>query len=120
MTKKPFKYQSSLFLFGQSVKREVVDEGVTRQVLGFDDSILMARASFEQGAVGYVHAHPHSQLAYVESGAFDFTIGTETQRLEVGDCAYIPPDVEHGAVCQEAGVLLDVFSPIRDDFLTEN
>jgi quercetin dioxygenase-like cupin family protein len=39
--------------------------------------------------------------------------------MKAGDCVYIPPDVDHGAVCVEAGVLLDMFSPIREDFLPE-
>ena len=55
----------------------------------------------------------------MESGVFDFTIGSRTERLNVGDGAYIPPDTEHGAVCVEAGALLDVFSPVREDFLEE-
>jgi len=114
------KYQSKRFLFGNEEKKEVVDEGVIRQNLGYDDSLFMARVTFEKGSEGYVHAHPHSQVTYVESGAFDFRIGSETRRLEAGDCAYIPPNTDHGAVCMEAGALLDVFSPIRDDFLPEN
>jgi quercetin dioxygenase-like cupin family protein len=113
------KYKSGHFLLGKKVEKESVGDGITRQILGFDDSIMMARAAFDKGSVGYVHSHHHSQVTYVESGVFDFTIGSETRRLETGDGTYIPPGVEHGAVCLEAGVLLDVFSPIRDDFLTE-
>ena len=113
------KNQSDLFLFGNKAEAISVAEGITRQILGYDDSILMARVCFEENSVGYSHSHPHSQVAYIESGVFDFTVGSETRRMGVGDCTYIPPDVEHGAVCIEAGVLLDVFSPIREDFLPE-
>ncbi|MFC1702206.1 cupin domain-containing protein, partial [Pseudomonadota bacterium] len=97
-----------------------VGEGIVRQNLGFDDSLLLARVSFENGSIGYTHAHPHSQVAYVESGVFDFSIGSETRRMEAGDCVYIPPNAQHGAVCVEAGVLLDIFSPCREDLLPEN
>ena len=120
MSNKDMKNQSNYFLFGKEEPEIPVDEGVTRQLLGYNDSLMMARARFEEGAIGYKHQHPHSQLAYVESGAFDFTVGSETMRLERGDCAYIPPNVEHGAQCVEAGVLLDVFSPAREDFLSQN
>jgi len=113
------KYQSDCFVPGKDVEPEQVGAGVTRQILGFDDSILMARAAFSDGSIGYVHSHPHSQVTYVESGVFDFTIGSETRRLKSGDGTYIPPGIDHGAVCVEAGVLLDVFSPIREDFLEE-
>lgn len=113
------KNQSDLFLLRSNADIEEVGEGVTRQLLGFDDSILMARAVFREGAVGYVHSHPHSQVTYVESGVFEFTIGSETRQLKTGDGTYIPPGVDHGAICIEAGALLDVFSPIREDFLDE-
>jgi quercetin dioxygenase-like cupin family protein len=120
MGKKTMKYSSKLFMKGSEEELVTVGEGVTRQNLGYDDSLFLARVTFEEGSIGYIHAHPHSQVAYVESGAFDFTVGTETRRMEAGDCVYIPPDVDHGAVCVEAGVLLDIFSPIREDFLPEN
>lgn len=113
------KYQSKLFLLGNEIEEEVVGEGVTRKLMGYDDTILMAWVHFEKGSEGYVHAHPHSQVTYVESGAFDFTIGTETKRLTAGDSTYIPPNADHGAVCIEAGVLIDVFSPVREDFLED-
>ena len=111
------KYSSELFLKGSEQARVEVDKGMFRQNLGFNDSLMLCRVTFETGSIGYTHAHPHSQVAYVESGTFDFTIGSETRRLEAGDCAYIPPNVEHGAVCIEEGVLLDIFSPVREDFL---
>lgn len=114
------KYQSKKFLFGKEVEWETVGDGLTRQILGYDDSILLARVKFEQGAEGYVHAHPHAQVAYVASGAFDFTVGSETRRVTAGDCVYMAPDIDHGAVCVEAGVLIDVFSPVREDFLIQS
>ena len=114
------KYQSQHFFRGKEEEPVVAAPGMLRQNLGYDDTIFMARVMFEAGAEGYVHAHPHSQVTYVESGVFDFTIGDETQRLVAGDGTYIPPHAKHGAICIEEGVLLDVFSPIREDFLPES
>lgn len=119
MSKTDMKYESRRFLKGNEEKYVKAGEGMTRQNLGYNDTILMARVVFEEGAEGYTHAHPHSQVTYVEKGVFDFTIGSETQRLVAGDGTYIPPHADHGAVCIEAGVLLDVFSPLREDFLPE-
>jgi len=99
------------------VEREAVDDGITRQFLGYNGDIMMVRVWFDQGAVGQLHSHYHSQVSYVESGTFDVTVGDETHTLKAGDSFFIPPHVEHGAVCREAGVLLDVFSPVREDFL---
>jgi quercetin dioxygenase-like cupin family protein len=109
--------QSKAFMLGDQEPRELVGKGLVRQLLGYDDSILMARVEFEAGAVGTVHAHTHSQVSYIESGEFDvFIDGVET-RLGPGDSFYIEPHLDHGAVCRKAGVLIDVFSPVRDDFL---
>ena len=114
------KQQSAAIIPGDKAPWETVGEGVTRQVTGFNDSILMARVEFETGGVGEVHSHPHSQVSYVVSGEFDvFIDGVET-RLGPGDSFYIEPNLDHGAVCRKAGVLIDVFSPVREDFLGED
>ena len=91
--------------------------GVTRQVLGHDAELMMVRVTFEKGAVGYVHAHPHRQVTFVESGQFDFTLDGATRRVSAGDSVFVPPDVPHGTVAVEAGALIDVFAPARVDFL---
>jgi quercetin dioxygenase-like cupin family protein len=111
------KQQSKAFMFGDQTTRETVGEGLTRQLFGYNDSILMARVEFDPGAVGEVHSHPHSQVTYIESGEFDVYINGEEKRLGPGDSFYIAPNLDHGAVCRKAGVLIDVFSPIRSDFL---
>jgi quercetin dioxygenase-like cupin family protein len=111
------KYESDRFVLGDAVATEDVSDGVVRKIMGYNDSLMVVRVCFEENAIGYTHAHPHSQVAYVESGVFEFTIGDETRTLKAGDCAYVPPDVEHGAVCMQTGVLLDIFSPVREDFL---
>lgn len=111
------KYESERFVLGDVVEKEAVSDGVVRQIMGYNDSLMVVRVRFEENAVGYTHSHPHSQVAYVESGVFEFTIGDETRTLKAGDCAYVPPDAEHGAICKERGVLIDIFSPVREDFL---
>ena len=54
----------------------------------------------------------------MESGEFEFSIGEHTKIVKGGDTVYIPPHVLHGAICKEEGILIDVFSPIREDFMT--
>ena len=73
--------------------------------------------TFEKGAQGYLHAHPHRQVTYVEQGRFEFTIGTATTTMSAGDCWFVPPGVIHGAVAIDGGVLIDVFTPAREEFL---
>ena len=107
------------FFVGQQVPREHVGEGLVRQMFGYNDALMMARVEFEEGAVGTVHSHPHSQVTYVESGEFDVYIDGEERRLGPGDGFFVEPNLDHGAVCRKAGVLVDVFSPAREDFLDD-
>ena len=91
--------------------------GVSRQVLGFDNQIMMVKVKFETGAVGALHQHFHTQTTYCAEGKFEFTVGEEKKILNPGDGVYIAPNQIHGTVCLEAGMLVDVFSPVREDFL---
>ena len=93
------------------------EKGITRQVLGHDGELMLVRVTFEPGAVGYVHTHPHRQVSYVERGVFEVTLGEEKTVLRAGDCFFVPPEVPHGVVAKEAGSLLDTFTPARQDFL---
>ena len=108
---------SKEFLFDKDQEWEVVGEGVKRKIMGYDDKIMLVKVEFETGGIGYKHAHHHSQVTYVESGSFDFSIGDETKTVKGGDSVFIPSNVLHGAVCTEKGILIDVFSPIREDFM---
>jgi len=96
---------------------EPVAEGLSRQIMGYDDKIMLVKAKFETGAIGQMHKHYHSQVTYVESGEFEMTIGGEVRMLKRGDSFYIPPHVMHGCTCIQPGILIDVFSPAREDFL---
>jgi len=96
---------------------EQVAEGLQRQITGHDGKIMLVKAKFEVGAVGNLHKHYHSQVTYVESGEFEMTIGDEIRIIKGGDSYYIPPHVMHGCVCTKPGMLIDVFSPAREDFL---
>jgi quercetin dioxygenase-like cupin family protein len=107
----------SMIIRGQDAAIVQAGTGVTRQVLGHDPELMMVRVTFQQGAVGHVHSHPHRQVTFVERGQFDFEIDGVTTRLLSGDSVFVPPDVPHGTVAVEAGSLIDVFAPARIDFL---
>ncbi|TDE44884.1 cupin domain-containing protein [Flavobacterium rhamnosiphilum] len=96
---------------------EAVAEGVKRQITGYDVSIMMVKVAFEKGGIGPIHQHYHSQTSYVVSGKFEVTINDEKKILQAGDAFYIEPNILHGAICLEGGMLIDVFSPIREDFI---
>ena len=79
--------------------------------------VMMVKVKFEKGAVGAAHTHYHTQVTYVASGKFEFTINGETKVVSAGDALYMEPDVKHGCKCLEPGLLIDCFSPMRETFL---
>lgn len=108
---------SKEFVLDQDLDWETVGEGVKRKIMTYDDKIMLVKVHFDEGGIGYKHEHYHSQVTYIESGEFEFSIGEETKLVKEGDSVYIPPHVLHGAICKKTGVLIDVFSPIREDFM---
>ena len=91
--------------------------GLTRKVGAYNDNAMCVEVHFETGTVAARHHHPHEQITYVISGKFEFTVGDETYIVSPGDSLYKQPNIEHGATCIEAGTLLDIFTPHREDFL---
>lgn len=91
--------------------------GVTRRILARGGNMMGVEATFEKGAEGSAHCHAHEQITYVVSGVFRYTCEGKTYILNPGDSYYVAPNWKHGAVALEAGVLLDIFTPQREDFL---
>ena len=108
---------SNEFIKDDEFEWEVAGEGIKRKIMGYDDTIMMVNVLFEKGAIGVPHQHYHSQVTNVAKGVFEVTIGGAIKEMKQGDCFYIPPNVVHGVVCLEDGLLIDVFSPIREDFM---
>jgi quercetin dioxygenase-like cupin family protein len=105
------------FQVDEEVQWEQAGDGIERQVFGYDDKIMLVKVKFDKGAIGEVHQHPQTQVSYVESGSFELTIGNEKKVLNKGDGYFVPSHVLHGCKCLDAGLLIDVFSPLREDFL---
>ena len=78
---------------------------------------MCVEVHFETGTVAAVHHHRHEQITYVVSGKFEFEIDGVKRVLGPGDSAYKQPHLPHGAVCLEAGMLIDMFTPHREDFV---
>jgi|TARA_B100001146_G_scaffold217696_1_gene222560 quercetin dioxygenase-like cupin family protein len=91
--------------------------GLTRKVGAWNANVMVVEVQLETGTVAARHRHPHEQITYVISGKFEFTVGDDTYTVGPGDSLYKQPNIEHGATCLEAGTLLDVFTPHREDFL---
>lgn len=104
-------------VIGAEVGWEETGKGVRRQVLGRGTDLMLVRVEFKAGAIGALHQHPHRQATYVAAGKFEVTIGSEISQLVAGDCFYAAADVMHGVRAIEDGTLIDVFTPVREDFL---
>ena len=111
------KRASDVFCLSENQEWEELGGGVSRKIQGWDNQIMMVRVKFEKGALGSPHQHFQAQTTYVVSGKFEFTVDGVSQVVNPGDGIYITPNVLHGAKCLEAGELIDVFSPVREDFL---
>ena len=109
--------ESNLYILQSESPVVDLGGGVSRQILGYNENIMMVKVIFTKGAIGAMHTHPHSQTTYCAAGSFDFTIGEVTKTIKEGDATYIPQGMLHGVVCLEEGVLIDTFNPAREDFL---
>ena len=94
-----------------------VADGLRRQILAYGPDMMLVRVAFEQGGIGARHQHVHTQITYVESGVFKAVVGEDTRVMRAGDVFYAPSNVWHSVECLEAGMLVDTFSPMREDFI---
>lgn len=92
--------------------------GIVRKVLAYSENLMSVELKFEKGAIGAKHSHPHEQIGYVISGSLIYQEeGKEDKVLSAGDTYYVAPDVVHGVVTLEETMLLDIFTPMRKDFV---
>lgn len=105
------------WVYGDEIDRQPAGPGVIRKVLAYCDEMMCVENTFETGAEGPLHSHPHTQITYVASGEFDFTIGDVTHTVKQGDTLLKQNGIIHGCVCRKAGVLVDFFNPMREDFV---
>ena len=92
-------------------------DGIERKTLVHGDRTLMTEFLLCKGAVLPRHAHPHEQTGYLVRGRIRVSIGTDEYEAQAGDSWSIPGGVEHGAHILEDSVAVEVFSPVRDDYL---
>jgi quercetin dioxygenase-like cupin family protein len=96
---------------------EIVDAKIKRKIMSYNEDLMLVKVAFEKGGIGTTHKHHHLQISYIASGIFEITVGGEMKTLKQGDVYFIPSNLLHGAVCLEDGILIDVFNPMREDFV---
>ena len=91
--------------------------GTRRRIGAYNGEMMLVEVNFDEGAVGADHSHPHTQISYVLSGEFTYHIEGETRRMTAGDSIVVKGGKVHGCACVKAGTLLDIFAPMREDFV---
>jgi quercetin dioxygenase-like cupin family protein len=96
---------------------EYPQEGIERQMV-VGENIMICRFKFVPNLVTPAHSHHHEQMTLVMQGKVKFIIGEEERIVSAGDVLHFPPNSWHGAtMLDNEVVLIDIFSPIREDFL---
>jgi quercetin dioxygenase-like cupin family protein len=96
--------------------RPLID-GVVMRPLVYEEKTLMCEFELQKGHVLPSHAHPYEQTGYLVSGKMKFRIGATWYNAESGDSWCIPENVEHEVKILEDSVVIEVFSPVRPDYL---
>jgi len=94
--------------------------GVEMKTLVYGEKTLFTEFLLKKGYFLPKHSHPSEQTGYLVSGRLLLSIGNKTFDAEPGDSWCVPGDVEHGAEVLEDSVALEVFSPVREDYLPDN
>jgi quercetin dioxygenase-like cupin family protein len=103
-----------------SIPVERLEEGIERQMI-LGEKLMICRLRLAPHVVTPAHDHPHEQITLVERGRVLFTIGHEQRTAQAGDVLHFPPGTWHGAtMLDEEVILVDIFSPIREDFLASS
>ncbi len=90
--------------------------GLTRRTLGVTENAMIAEFRAKAGVEVPLHSHPHQQIGYVVSGETVITINGQATSCKPGDSYAIPGGAEHGALFPVESVVIDCFSPPRDDY----
>ncbi len=111
------KLMEKLFAKNIDTKSDFAGDGVTRKVLSYTGELMICEVRFKKGAVVAAHAHKNVQSTYVAEGKVSFTLKDKTQILEKGDTVISCANIPHSVEALEDSVCIDVFSPMREDFI---
>jgi quercetin dioxygenase-like cupin family protein len=99
---------------------ETIAHGIERQMV-WGERLMVCRLTLAPHVVTNVHSHPHEQITLVERGRVRFTVDGQERILSAGDVLHFPSGVPHGAtMLDEEVVLVDIFTPVREDFLASS
>src|ERR1700675_205889 len=98
-------------------KEAMPESGLKRRVLAYNDKLFLAEHEMVKGWVGRVHSHAHEQIVYVVRGHLKVTCAGETVDVRTGDTFVVRGGVKHGASAVEDSLVVDVFTPCREEYI---
>jgi len=93
-------------------------DGGRRRILSHAPNLMLVELSFDANVTTWLHSHPHEQITYVVAGEIECLIENELpKRLSAGESVYFPPNIKHHIRTITDALLIDCFTPAREDFL---
>jgi quercetin dioxygenase-like cupin family protein len=103
-------------VINDAVSRIDMFPGVSRKTMTAGEKMMLVEVRLDKDAVVPMHTHPHEQTGYLVSGRLRFELGRESRELGSGDCWMIPGDLPHEVTALEDSVVIDIFSPPREEY----
>jgi len=97
-------------------KMTTPEPGLRRQVMSYSKSLMLVRHTMTKGWAGMLHSHPHEQMVYVVRGKLTFEHPGGRFEVASGESFIVPGDVQHRASALEDSEVLDIFTPLREDY----
>ena len=110
-------HSSEVFVFGKDQPAMEMLPGITRKNLAYSDTMMIGEIHLAKGAVLPSHQHVHEQTSNVISGRLRYTVGDETRIVGAGDSVLLASNVPHSIIVEEESYVIDVFTPLREEYL---
>ena len=111
-------YPDFIFVPYGTAKESTPEPGLTRRIMAYNDKLFLAEHQMVKGWVGTLHRHPHEQIVYIVRGHLKVSCQGQTVDVRTGDSFLVRGGVEHGASAVEDSVVIDVFTPSREDYIS--
>ena len=102
----------------EAAKESQPEPGLTRKVMAYNDKLFLAEHQMIKGWAGAVHSHPHDQVVYIVRGHLKVNCQGKSFELRAGDTFVVRGSVQHGASAIEDSLVIDVFTPCREDYIS--
>jgi len=111
-------YPDLVFVPYGTATESAPEPGLTRKIMAYNEKLFLAEHQMVKGWVGTIHSHPHEQIVYVVRGHLKVKCQGKTFDVRTGDSFVVRGGVEHGASAVEDSVVIDVFTPCREDYIS--